>query len=98
LKRVHRLIQSEAQILDSLQSIRASAWLTFGSDLLLEAAANCIVATACSASTESLAIKMVCMKIVQLGMQNKKESVQSAAAEAFGAFSRYRNCTPEIKR
>lgn len=38
------------------------------------------------------------MKIVQLGIQNKKESVQSAAAEAFGAISRHTDCATEIKR
>jgi hypothetical protein len=38
------------------------------------------------------------MKIVHLGMQNKKENVQAAAAEAFGAFSRYQDCTQEITK
>ena len=89
---------AQFKILDSLQSVRGSAWITFGSDLLLEIGANCIVAAACAALSQASSIKAVCLKIVHLGIQNKKESVQVAAAQAFGAVSHYTDCTTEIKR
>ena len=86
------------QISGSLEQVRASAWLTFGADMLLEAAADCISTTACAESISPRHRKESLMKLVDLGMRSKKQAVQIAAARAFGAISRYVNCDSEVTR
>jgi hypothetical protein len=66
--------------------------------MLLEAAADCISVTACANSTAPQNRKADLLKLVDLGMKSKKDTVQIAAARAFGALSRYQNCDFEITR
>jgi len=66
--------------------------------MLLEAAADCISATACVNSIVPRKRKDSLMKLVDLGMKSKKEAVQIAAARAFGAISRHEKCDIEVTR
>ncbi|GHJ90423.1 hypothetical protein NliqN6_6825 [Naganishia liquefaciens] len=86
-----------ADIFASLRTIRPSVFTLPGSDLLLEAACHVITNGSCSqAFTETSNVEM-CKRILDLSMKSRKEEVQSASAAAFGALSRYRDCTADIK-
>jgi hypothetical protein len=86
------------QIFASLRTIRPSVFTIPGSDLLLEAACNVITnASYEQVFTEKSNVE-VCSRILDLSMKSRKEEVQSVAASAFGAMSRYRDCTGDIKR
>jgi hypothetical protein len=69
-----------------------------GSDMLLEAGAHLLVATACKTSALDPTNQTTVGKIITLGMKSKKESVQTACAKAIGAISAYKDCSIEIKR
>lgn len=40
----------------------------------------------------------MCLKIVELGLKNKKALVQVAASDAIGAISYFQDCSPEAKK
>lgn len=86
------------QIFGSLRTIRSSVFTISGSDLLLEAACNVITNASCAQAFTEKSNVEVCHRILDLSMKSRKEEVQSAAALAFGALSRYRDCTADIKR
>lgn len=86
------------QIFASLRTIRPSVFTLPGSDLLLEAACNVITNAACEQVFTEKSNVDVCSRILDLSMKSRKEEVQSAAASAFGAMSRHRDCTADIKR
>ncbi len=85
------------QMMSGLLSVRPTTFTSFGADLSLEATCNLIAAAACSESLTDLSLK-VCQRVLELSMKSRREEVQTAAARAIGAISRYKDCSVELNR